>query len=63
MYCNKCQKPLGQCDCPDIVERLEALRKSPHIDAASCIDKPLAEIASRRARNERTRDGTKESAP
>jgi hypothetical protein len=50
MWCCKCNKELGDCICPDIVQRLESLRSSPFIHAPSIIDKPLAQIAARKAK-------------
>lgn len=32
MFCSKRQKDLVDCDCPDLEDRLEQLRKSPYID-------------------------------
>jgi len=43
MYCSKCQNDLAYCVCPDLKERLEALRKCKHIHAPSMVDKPLLE--------------------
>ena len=28
MYCMKCQNDLAQCTCPDLAERLKAIRES-----------------------------------
>ena len=43
MFCCKCQRDLSECVCPDLKERLEALRNSPFIHQPSCVDKPLLE--------------------
>ena len=43
MWCCKCQKPLSECTCPDLKERLESLRHLPYIHAPLMVDKPLLE--------------------
>lgn len=42
MYCVKCDKHISQCNCPDIEERLQAIRASPHVVLQICkvCDKP-----------------------
>ena len=55
MWCCKCNNDLSECICPDIVERLESLRKCPHIHAPSVVDKPLDAIAARREKEQHDR--------
>lgn len=55
MWCMECNNHLSKCLCPDIVERLESLRKSPHIDMAIIIDKNLDAIAARREEEQHKR--------
>lgn len=43
MWCCKCDNDLASCTCPDIEERLNALRGNPHIHVPSIVEKPLME--------------------
>ncbi len=36
MYCTKCNKHLGDCECPDIQERLAAIGNSRHVAVKWC---------------------------
>lgn len=36
MNCSKCKKPIGECECPDIDERMAELRNNPNFIYKMC---------------------------
>jgi len=55
MQCMKCNRDIFECDCPDLLERLERANDSPFVD----IFNTICEVERKRAarRPEEPRDG------